>query len=453
MTHQGGDRAGLYRGILHGSALLDRPLRDLPAVDGAAATVQYVLAPMMAEFVRWVLVSALHSGKKRLYFLARDGYFMCRAAQLFCTAFSLPAECRYLSVSRHALRLPLLHTDHGWALDAVCRAGGSVTPEQVLMRAGLTAQERQITLEQLHLPYPPDRPIPTAALPELKRVLSQCAFFLQRMDIHSAAALPSLTGYLKQEGLAGGTADAVVDSGWVGSIQEALMRACTIAGRTCPLEGYYFGLYSLPRLAVRSDYHCYYFAPEGDIRRKVYFSSSLFEAALTAPHGTTTGYRESSGSYAPVYAAVSDRSRAFSSGIAAQLTPYLERFAAVTDPADFLQEPFVENRTVLARLIRLFMGEPTRAEAEFFGAIPFSADSSAGEDSPLAARLDGPQLRAWRPTARLFSAADPPGESAWYAGSTVLHGKNIRLNLAGYARYQYARHLRNTYLYRKERNL
>lgn len=452
MTRQGEDRAGLYRRILSGSALLDRPLRDLPAVDGAASTVQSVLAPVLAEFIRWVLVSALHSGKKRLYFLARDGYFMCRAAQLFCAAFSLPVECRYLSVSRHALRLPLLHTDHSWALEAVCRAGSSITPEQELMRAGLTAQERQIALEQLHLPYPPDRPIPPAALPELKHMLGQCTFFLQRMDIHSAAALPALTGYLKQEGLAGGAADAVVDSGWVGSIQEALMRACSIAGRTHPLEGYYFGLYSLPRRAGRSDYHCYYFAPEGDIRRKVYFSSSLFEAALTAPHGTTTGYRESGGSYAPVYATVSDRSLASYNRIAAQLMPYLEQFAAVTTPSVFLREPFAENRTVLARLIRLFMGNPTRAEAEFFGGIPFSADSSAGEEAPLAARLNGPELRAWRPVSRLFSAADPPGESAWYAGSAILYGKNIRLNLAGYARYQYARHLRNTYLYRKEQN-
>ena len=43
-----------------------------------------VLAPTLYEFVVWVLQEALQSGKKRLYFLARDGYQMYLAAQQLC---------------------------------------------------------------------------------------------------------------------------------------------------------------------------------------------------------------------------------------------------------------------------------------------------------------------------------------------------------------------------------
>lgn len=453
MEQENSARARRYRELLGGSALLERPIRELSNTGGALAAVPYVLAPVLAEFVRWVLIRAMGAGKKRLYFLARDGYFMYEAAKIFCSAFSLPLECRYLSCSRYALRLPLLHTDHGWALSAICRSGSDVSPERILTRAGLTAEERCAVLGRLGLPYHPHRPLPPDALVEMQATLGRCALFLERMDARSAAALPPLIGYLRQEGLTDGTADAIVDSGWVGSIQDALTQACTRAGRDVPLTGWYFGLYDLPRHAERANYHCYYFAPEGDIRRKSHFSSGLFEAVLTAPHGTTAGYRGTDGRYTPVYTAISERAIGFVRIISARLMPYIARFAAVTEPSDFLREPFEKNCAILSRLIRLFMGTPTRTEAEFFGSIPFSDDISTAECPPLAARLNGQELRAWRPLARGIPAQRPIRESVWYAGSAVLYGKNIRRNLAGYTRYQYARHLRNTYLYRKERNL
>ena len=48
-----------------------------------------VLAPTLYEFVVWVLQEALQSGKKRLYFLARDGYQMYLAARQLCKQYEL----------------------------------------------------------------------------------------------------------------------------------------------------------------------------------------------------------------------------------------------------------------------------------------------------------------------------------------------------------------------------
>ena len=60
----------------------------------------YVLSPALHGYILWVLREAAASGKKRLYFLARDGYLMYRTAVILCRELELPLECRYLCCSR-----------------------------------------------------------------------------------------------------------------------------------------------------------------------------------------------------------------------------------------------------------------------------------------------------------------------------------------------------------------
>ena len=59
-----------------------------------------ILSIVMNGFVLWVLKNAQKQGVKRLYFLARDGYFMYQCSKIYCEKFQLPIECRYLSCSR-----------------------------------------------------------------------------------------------------------------------------------------------------------------------------------------------------------------------------------------------------------------------------------------------------------------------------------------------------------------
>ena len=54
-----------------------------------------ILSIVMNGFVLWVLKSAQKQGVKRLYFLARDGYFMYQCSKIYCEKFQLPIECRY----------------------------------------------------------------------------------------------------------------------------------------------------------------------------------------------------------------------------------------------------------------------------------------------------------------------------------------------------------------------
>lgn len=110
----------------------------------------YVLSPALHGYILWVLREAAASGKKRLYFLARDGYLMYRTAVILCRELELPLECRYLCCSRYSLRLPAYHLDHQGALEYICRGGIDVTMRKILDRAGLTEEEKNITLAEVN---------------------------------------------------------------------------------------------------------------------------------------------------------------------------------------------------------------------------------------------------------------------------------------------------------------
>ena len=55
-----------------------------------------------------------------------------------------------------------------------------------------------------------------------------------------------MKGYLEQEGLLDKEKSALVDSGWVGSMQKTLNMVLNKLGREETLTGYYWGLYELP---------------------------------------------------------------------------------------------------------------------------------------------------------------------------------------------------------------
>ena len=102
-----------------------------------------VLAPTLYEYVLWVLQETLQSGKKRLYFLARDGYQMYLAAQQLCKQYDLDIECRYLKVSRYAVRVPEYHLLGERCLERICVGGIDVTFEKIMQRAALTDKEAE----------------------------------------------------------------------------------------------------------------------------------------------------------------------------------------------------------------------------------------------------------------------------------------------------------------------
>lgn len=438
------DKQEAYIAILARSPRLLRPAQEMEeAREGALGLVsRCVLAPGLACFTEWLLRQAEENRIRRLYFLARDGCFFHAAARLLCRIRRLPLECRYLSCSRYSLRQPFYHLNREAALGHVCRGGAAVTLWGILGRAGLPEEERQPVLDKLGLPYSPKETVPHAALADIRRRLAACPLFLEGMDCHSRAALPGLEGYLRQEGLLDGVPDAVVDSGWTGTIQQTLGDVLGHMGRAARPRGYYWGLYELPAGVRREDYSAWYFSPEGPLREKVYFNNCLFEALFTAPHGMTLGYIPAPEGWAPRYGDMSVRRRAFVRREEEILLGYVRR---LWERGEDTAEAGRDRETVAA-LMRAFMAAPSREEAAVFGALPFSDDVLEGKDQPLAAPLTGEELREGHalPKALAMAGLRQSGarESAWYEGSAVLHGRDVRRHLRQHALYQALRFAR-----------
>ena len=422
-------------------------------------TSKEILAPALNDFVLWILDKAQHNGIRRLYFLARDGYLMYRCAGIYVERFHLPIECRYLCCSRYSLRLPMYHRDMGAALDYICRGGTEVTLDRILDRSGIKEEEKRITLEQLGMTGQRKKPISYPHLKRIRQKLEECPFFLKVVETNSREKLPSLLGYLEQEGLTEEVPIALVDSGWTGSMQKEICQALGILGKKGRLTGYYWGLYELPKGVRREDYHCYYFSPEAGLRKKVYFSNSLFESIFSAPYGMTTGYEKVQGQWRPVYARADEERKRFLEELEKILLEYTRNQAASMKHIE--DSHLIRDRQETEKSLSRFMGKPEFQEAQIFGNQPFSDDifDTGDQTETAAGRMTEEELKAnhvWNKVGKMsgFSSGYVK-ESPWYEGSAVLYGKRPGYHIFMYHLYKYLLYLKKEtdFKYREKKKL
>ena len=251
-----------------------------------------VIAPLLCAYVTWVIREAENTGKKRLYFFARDGYYMKKVAEIFCKEWKLDIECRYLYGSRYIWRGAVYHQNIEEALDYIMLGGLEVNFQKIMQRAGLAEEEIQRMAEQLGYDRKSTKRFSMEERDILREKLSKCEEFLQLLQNYSKEKYEKTKGYLVQEGLLDVIPYAFVDSGWTGSLQKSLTKILKSMECTKILEGYYFGMYYKPTQKEAGIYHTYYFSPEKDIKRKVFFNNNLFECVYSAPHGMTISYEK-----------------------------------------------------------------------------------------------------------------------------------------------------------------
>ncbi|MGL6197851.1 MAG: hypothetical protein ACRC3H_02855 [Lachnospiraceae bacterium] len=446
-------RYNRYEPYLRESPCLYKPVSEITVEnsDVVARVCNYVLAPGLNGFVLWVLNEAIKSGKERLYFLARDGYLMYRSAKIFCEKLKLPIECRYLSCSRYSIRIPMFHLQPDEALEYICRSGINVTMKKILNRAGLSDAEQMEVLDGMNLNIEMSEVIPYARLDEIRGVLKVNQSFMKYMCNRSKEAMPNLVGYFRQEGLMDKVEYAIVDSGWVGSMQKTLNQLIAFMGGRKKMEGYYWGLYELPAGAIRPKYHCYYFKPEGSLKEKVHFSNCLFEVIFSAPHGMTLRYEKTGEGYRPCYDRISDEKREFVEKTESYLIRYTEVIAAAEAGLDEID--YQSDKAVIKKLFGLFMGRPAKDEVEVYGNCLFSDDVLEHEQQPVAAVLNGKELKdnhVLNKVLVMFGIKkEQIKESAWYEGSAARNGQAAKWHVMQYALYKYLLYLRKVVVWRK----
>lgn len=382
--------------------------------------------PAIMEFAGWVLDEAVKSGKKRLYFLSRDGYQIYLAACRLADLRKLSVECRYLHVSRYAMRIPAYHLDMKSSLDRICAGGMEVTLERILKRGALTDGEAVEVAERIGRKDTCKDILSRYQIAELKDILGNESLFLDHVKRHSMEAYENAMGYLQQEGLLSDVPYAIVDSGWVGTFQQSLQTLLRSRVPGIHIEGYYFGMYEIPPDADAGDYHGWYFTPGTGLRRKVLFSNSLFEAVCSADEGMTLGYFWKDGEFLPRL----DPEGNPNGEKQRQNLEALRRFLKEFDPAEKggleSGDHVRDGRRLVNRLFTLFMARPTMVEIESFGDYLFSDDVLTGNCQEVAGRLTEREIRNLYILRRLCILngvrKDIIRESAWIEGSIVRCG-------------------------------
>lgn len=407
----------------------------------------HTLAPAMVEYVKWVLLEAGKHQIQRLYFVARDGYMMYRTAQVLAGAWNPEVDLRYLRVSRHAIRSAEYFFCGEKALDTICVGGINITFAKMMKRANLTGEEAGQIARLCGMEEEYDTPLSYGQIQKLKEALRRIPQLQAYIGEHAKNAYLQTVAYLKEQGMMEEISYALVDSGWIGTLQLSLQRVISHAtGAPVNLTGYYFGIFTIPEDASPKQYRAFYFEPR-DIRRKSLFSNCMFEAIFSAPEGMTVGYRDKE-------AIESDKNNPNAGAIAwlaeelEQYTrEYLKQIPYWTEEAAMGKKATGKASAVRRRVVRTLrkllvplMAFPTGEEAEEFGKLLFCDDVLELQIQPLAARWSVEDLQNQRFFSKILIKANRKKgilrESAWPEGSMT--------NLAAHP----GRYIRQEHLYR-----
>ena len=407
-------------------------------VYGYEESFLHIWAPAITDYVEWVLEKAVRSGKKRLYFLARDGWMMYHAAQRIIDKRSLDIEARYLKVSRYAVRSAQYYLMGEKSLDLICIGGIDVTFERIMKRALLTDEEAKYVARIAGYEDRYDTVLNYRQIQELKQQLKDVKILFKYIEQHSKINYENAVGYLRQEGLMEDKPYALVDSGWVGTLQMSIQYLLAAeTGQERRIYGYYYGLYDVPKDAEGGQYESYYFGKKS-VWKKVYFSNCLFETVFSSPGGMTIGYErhtdegctEAGNSVACTYVPIESENKNPNKDLMLEFKSLLmmyvdERLRSVTESKAVRHK----NAKILARL----MSKPASEEAEAYGSMKFCDDIIEFKLQHVAAEWDAKELKKQSFVSKMLIKLNIKKEelhdSAWPEGSIANYGSRVGYHL------------------------
>lgn len=349
--------------------------------------------PIIFNYTVWVIKNAHENNIKRLYFLARDGYLMFHIAKMICENYNFDIECRYLYASRIAWRLPQYHLQKEQCFEHIFSNGFEITLNKIFERAGLSKDEVSNVVDEFNDNLDLDKILSWEELQYFKEKFFQSELLYLYISNHSQEAYKDSIGYFRQEGLFDETEYAIVDIGWVGSLQQSLETLLNSASnKRIDIIGYYFGLFNIPDGMNIKNYKSFYFGKKDGLKRKVYFNHNLLECLCSSPDGMTIGYKKEEGEYVPYFAS-ENNANLDTWPINKQITTVLEYGKKAVNNVNIKK---LNNRSLLNleyELCKELMIYPSSDVARVYGDFNFSDDVSEKDLKPLAIEMSKSQMK------------------------------------------------------------
>lgn len=343
-------------------------------------------------YILWVIQEAKKRNIKRLYFLARDGQIFFKVAKIICKKKDIDIECRYLYCSRIAWRIPQYFLMQEKCLDYICQRSMNLNINKMFERTSLAEEQIQQFCELLNIEEKDrEQLLNYNEANIIKEKLRKSRIFLETVYEKSKIEYANTIQYLQQEGLTDNEHFAIVDTGWVGSMQESLSELLSYyKKKPIVTEGFYVGLFQTPKDSFQK-YYPYLFSSNRGLWEKVRFNNNLLECMCGATDGMTVGYEKVNNIWKPRFASVhnlnSDRWDIEANH--ALVVQYAECMCCSNTIFDIT---YRESKKITGKLMEAFMMHPTKDEAESYGRYLFSDDMTEKGVLELAPSLEKLEL-------------------------------------------------------------
>jgi FMN phosphatase YigB (HAD superfamily) len=391
-----GQSGGLLGPALAGSGRLFRLATGDHPLPALVSIVSGVAGPTIFAAAAWSLLSAQEDKRDVLYFVARDGEILLAAAKLLQQELGLATEveCRYLYGSRRAWHLPTLDmvadSEFPAALRRLLVQSRKVTLRNLLSQLDIEIDDAAAAAPDVVAGVPADAPL-GERLTAVIDALAGAPGLRSLARSRAKAAHDATLAYLRQEGVLGGGQAGLVDIGWHGAASASLVRIAAAQGADvrCYFAG---GLCGRESLVAPEDSRAYLIDSRGEeteLRRALVH---LLESFCAGRGGSTLGYAQSQGRWAPRLAP-DDTNPAMRWG----LLDYQELVCGYVSAAcrfigkyqlTITRADTTGLRPHLIANLRELWYHPTQQEAEAWGSFPFEGDTGSTELAAAPAARD-----------------------------------------------------------------
>ena len=265
-----------------------------------------VAGPLLSAFAFWLHERFTTDAVDRAYFLLRDGEIILDVYNALLGSRG-GAETALLEASRRAFVLPALPSGLTSITSQLMACENPRPAREFLDRFGLRSADFKAGFRAVGLS--PDAIVHQQDTAGITKLLT----LLQRVEVATALLARSkmerqlLMKYLDQQGVLAPGRIALVDIGWSGTIQKALVALGTLCGTPLDVHGYYLG--TLPNIEMdiggsRTSGFLFDRGVPGDQATAVLTLRQLVEFICSTERGSLRGFRQADGRVVPVHGSV-----------------------------------------------------------------------------------------------------------------------------------------------------
>lgn len=339
---------------------------------------------LIYPYVRWILQNANNHGLTRLYFIARDGYLLKKAADIIIEKFGYNISTYYIYGSRQAWRIPALNADK-YVYESIFRESLFHFVTNIDDIADIFQIDCKELFEFIPCNYRKEHiSLSESDVDRIKEILIKNNDFEDYLcDAHKEKYNNSVE-YLKQEIDVSDNQFAFVELNGSGFTQYCL-RILMKGFYDGPVITYYFKLTSLRRYDSEKLIFINYLP--NNLK-----AAHIIEAFCRAPHGQTVGYKKQQEKRIPVFdeaegkAIINYGFEDYKEGIA--------KFCEYLSEAEKILNFPMTSCSVPLKCLNQLADNPDKELLDFICDMPFGASGREKYVTKFAPKLTDEQIRA-----------------------------------------------------------